>query len=41
MDEIFERYTGLDETSIDQFKYQQMLRMVNEVQQPKSGGNSW
>jgi hypothetical protein len=41
MDEIFERYTGLDETSIDQFKYQQLLRMVNEVHQPKTGGNSW
>jgi hypothetical protein len=41
MDEIFERYTELDETSINQFKYQQLLRMVYEVQQPKSGVNSW
>jgi hypothetical protein len=41
MDEIFERYTRLDDTSIDQFKYQQLLRMINEVQQPKTGGNSW
>jgi hypothetical protein len=40
MNEIFERYTGLDKTSIDQFKYQQLLRMVNEMQQTKGGGNS-